>query len=288
MAHRLLHILTLIIVFISAGLLSCVKNDPESIPSYITIDSCSVETTYLLQGTSDNKISDAWLYVNEELIGAFETPVTIPVLNEGIANIRIKPGIKANGISDARELYPFLEPYEITTRITRDSTVKINPVYIYKEGTTFAWKEDFDDVRVSMKKTARSDTTVVITTNPEEVFEGGYSGKITLTEDKGFFEILTDTAYVLPQTGSRVFLEMNYKCETVLTVGVFVNGYSTMEQVSVLNLNPSAGWNKIYVNLTTAVTSDQNALDYSVFIGGIITEGVDMEENYIDNLKLIY
>ena len=288
MAHRLSYILTLIVIFITAGLLSCVKNDPENIPSYITIDRSYVETEYMLEGTQNHKITDAWLYVNEELIGAFETPVTIPVLNEGIANIRIKPGIKANGISDARELYPFLKPYEITTRITRDSTVIINPVYIYKEGTTFAWKEDFDDVRVSMKKTARSDTTVVITTNPEEVFEGGYSGKITLTEDKDFFEIITDTTYVLPQNGSRVFLEMNYKCESILTVGLFVNGITTMEQVSVLNLNPSAKWNKIYVNLTTAVTSDENALDYSVFIGGIITDGVDMEENYIDNLKLIY
>jgi len=288
MAHRLLHILTLIVVFISAGLWSCVKNNPESIPSYINVDTCYVKTEYLLAGTQDHKITDVWLYVNEELIGAFETPVTIPVLDDGIANIRLKPGIKANGISDARELYPFLDPYEITTRITRDSVVTINPTYEYREGATFAWKEDFDDVRVSMKKTSRSDTTVVITTNPEEVFEGGYSGKITLTEDKDFFEIITDTAYVLPQGTSKVFLEMNYKTESTITVGLYVNGYSTMEQVSVLNLNPSAEWNKIYVNLTTAVNSDGNALDYSVFIGGFITDGVTMEENFIDNLKLIY
>jgi len=51
-------------------------NPAEPIPSYIHIDKIDLTTDYSSQGTSSNKITDAWIYVDNELIGAFEMPVT--------------------------------------------------------------------------------------------------------------------------------------------------------------------------------------------------------------------
>jgi len=85
-----------------------------------------------------------------------------------------------------------------------------------------------------------------------------------------------------------VVLEMDYKTQSVITVGVFAFD-PLAHQVSVLNLNPTDGeWKKVYVYFTTAITSYINADNYKVFIGGYLDEDQDRSEIYIDNIKLLY
>src|SRR5687767_2026929 len=90
---------TLLIIsfLVSIPFTGCDKEEP--VPSYIHIDSISLNSIYSTQGTSDHKITDAWVFVNEQYVGVYELPATFPVLYEGTQNIRIKAGIKKNGIS---------------------------------------------------------------------------------------------------------------------------------------------------------------------------------------------
>ncbi|HPE86790.1 MAG: hypothetical protein PHU97_08310 [Bacteroidales bacterium] len=285
-----LFLMLLVFSVIQVFFISCGKTDPDSIPSYIAVDTSFLQSQSALTGSSSHRIVDVWLYADEQLIGAFETPVMIPVLEEGNVKLRFKPGIMANGIGESRQAYSFLSPYEITARLTRDSVVIINPVYTYKDNVQMVWIEDFEDLSANLKKSAKSDTSVLITTSPGEVFEGSASGKIVLTKEpsRQFFEVLSDTSYVLPQDGSTIVLEMNYKTETVFTVGVFVNTSTTMTQVSVLNLNATDTWKKVYIYLTTAVNTNSSALDYSIFFGGFIDEEASQSVVYLDNLKLLF
>ncbi len=288
MTHRLLHILTVLITaFVICT--SCVKNDEESIPSYISVDTSYLVSQSGFSGSPSHRISDVWLYVDEQLIGAYETPVDIPVLADGPVDIRMKAGIMVNGISDSRTAYEFYKPFETSLTLVRDSVIILNPQYTYKDNVTFKWIEDFEDFQSSFSRQRTSDTTMNITTDVSEVFEGNASAKIVLDTNAGvdFFEFVSDTNYILPQDGSSVVLEMNYKTESVLTVGIFA--YEPFaNQVSILNLNPTDEWKKVYVYLTTAITTYLNADYYTIFIGGYPDEGQEESVILIDNIKLLY
>jgi hypothetical protein len=93
--------ITLLLFLFIPLLFSCNKFDgDQTIPSYIHIDKITVvDNPTLNEGSLSNKITDAWVYVDEELIGAFELPATFPVLKKGKHKISIHPGIKLNGIS---------------------------------------------------------------------------------------------------------------------------------------------------------------------------------------------
>ena len=47
-------------------------------------------------GSITENITDVWVYIEDNLQGVYEIPVEFPVLEEGIKNIRVKAGIKAN------------------------------------------------------------------------------------------------------------------------------------------------------------------------------------------------
>lgn len=291
MAYRLYRVLTLLLVC-TLLFASCVENDTDLIPSYVHVDTSYLHTENGLSGSASHRIVDSWLYVDNQQIGVFETPVDIPVLDEGAVNLRFKAGVMANGISDSRRAYEFYDPYETDVVLVKDSVININPVYEYKDNVVFSWIEDFEDLQVSMKKTDISDTCMFITSDNTEVnpvYGKDACGKIVLTQEnsKDFFELISDTTYVLPQDGSPVVLEIDYKTESIITVGVFAFD-PLAHQVSVLNLNPTDTWKKVYVYLTTAITSYINSDYYKVFIGGYLDEDEEESVILIDNIKLLY
>ncbi len=272
-------------------LFSCNKSESDLIPTYIHVDSVQLVSNpeiAFMEGSLSHNITDVWVYVDEEFIGAYEVPVTFPVLKEGIHTLKIKPGILINGISTVRGEYPFYEPYTIDVNFVGDSVIAIFPKVKYKDFTVFKWVEDFEDNNSSLIKSSRSDTSVDVTSDPIHVFEGNYSGIIHMDELRFFFECLTSEAYELPRTGEDVFLEMNFKTNNSVTVGLFVNTYNEKFQTPVVILNKTGEWKKIYINLINAVNSNQFAVNYNVFLGAIKAEGVSNPEIIIDNLKLIH
>ena len=58
-------------------------------------------------------ISDCWVTFNGLFLGAYEMPSNIPVQMSGDINARISPGIKVNGVSSNRIIYPFYKEFEI-------------------------------------------------------------------------------------------------------------------------------------------------------------------------------
>ena len=60
---------------------SCSKEESDGIPAFINIDSI-----FLNDNITDN-ITDAWVYVNDNLQGVYELPVKFPILEEGDLSI---------------------------------------------------------------------------------------------------------------------------------------------------------------------------------------------------------
>ncbi|MDD5571886.1 MAG: hypothetical protein PHD97_12120, partial [Bacteroidales bacterium] len=153
----------ILVVFLFIAFSSCKVIDPaEAIPSYIRIGKIDLNTNYSTQGDSSNGIVDAWVYVDDQAIGAFELPVSIPVLNEGKRNVKISPGIKLNGMSGYRSIYPFYDSYVISNfELIKDSVRSIYPSVQYNANTKFYFKEDFE-MGTMLVKTSISDTSIVI------------------------------------------------------------------------------------------------------------------------------
>jgi hypothetical protein len=282
-------------VCLLAVLLSGCDNDKDSVlvPSYVTIDQFSITTDYG-QGTASHKISDAWVYVDETLIGAFELPARVPILTEGNQNITIRPGIKINGIASTRAIYPYLLPVTRQVRLVKDSAVSLSPINTrYRTNVTFPWLEGFELSGLTMDTTSKSTVALQRTSDPALVFSmpgesNSFSGLIQLTSDTSIFEVVTRETYEFPAAGSEVFLEMNFKTTNSIVVGVFYKTNGMQVQRPLLVLNKSDEWNKIYVNLTVPKYDTPGATEFRIFIGAQTDQGNEQATILLDNLKLVH
>lgn len=291
------HFLILLILSLPL-LLSCEKGSVEDIPSYIKIDRIKLAVSDG-QGTSSQKITDAWVFVDEELIGAFELRdtvpyLTIPILKAGKHKLKIYPGIKMNGIAATRVPYAFYSPIENTVNLVRDSVLNVGiPTVRYSNRTIFAWMEDFEQVSLSIDSTDRSLFKIQRTSDPQLIFNqpgdnNKFSGLVIVSSDSAIFECVSHEEFVLPKNGSDIFLELNYKTNNAVTVGLFVNTSSQTIQEPMLVLNRNLEWKKIYINLTSSVNMHQDANSFRVFLGIVKESDVPEARLLIDNIKLVH
>jgi hypothetical protein len=281
---------------LASVVISCQKTSELDIPSYITIDSISLHVSGD-QGTASSKIVDAWVYTNNDLEGAFELPASFPVLKSGHTIIRIQPGIKLNGIAETRAPYPFFDTISIPVTLTKENKVELGHLTAqYKPSTVFAWDEDFETSSISLDTTSRSSVKLYRVGDPSlsSTFPGEinhYVGKAEITNDSVIFECVSHDSFVfsktLPEEKDYVFLELNYKTNTPLTVGLFIYGTQIVQQ-GVVVINPSTNWNKIYVNLTPTVLLNMDATKFKVYFAAMKTTGADNAEIFIDNIKLLH
>lgn len=282
-------------VFISALFFSllfqaCKKlNQDEPVPAYLHIEKISLKTNYLQQGSNSAKISDAWVYVDDQLIGCFELPVTFPVLYEGIHKLKVRAGIKVNGIAASREPYPFYEIFEQTVELQKNTRLNVNPVVSYVSYAKFNFMENFDGVGIILAPgPAGTADTLKQTFVKKNVFEGNGSGYAHLKKNQLDFQCVSNTSYVLPRVGAPIFLEFNYKCNHSFFAGIYAHTNTSSTETSVIVVNPNENWNKMYVYLTPSINDAGNATDFNIFFSMRNQEAADSVWLLMDNLKLVY
>lgn len=280
--------LLLFIALVSIVHVRC--NKEESIPAYIRIDNITFSTVYSNQGSSSHKIVDAWVYIDDQLVGAFELPCTFPVLfREGDHQIKILPGIKENGISETRIPYPFYEMYTQIVSLVPGQVTKINPVTVYSKSAIFTWMEDFEGATPSICDSVNSDTTLQKIIAPADVFELTGSGGVFLGSAGTKYLGTSCNRYILPHGGAAVFLELNYKCNADFNVGII--GYNTNNTIDVqtisLTLRATNGWNKTYINLTKDIAGTANSTKFAIFFSMVKNDATAISYIYLDNIKLI-
>ena len=269
----------------------------QTIPSYLRIDSLGFITDNDIQGTNNQKIVDAWVYVDDDLIGGFELPATIPILVEGKHKLEIRPGILLNGIADTRTPYPCIEPININDfNFVKDSVVKAFGITSYLSNTEFVWMEDFEDASLAIRKSPNSDTGIV-RTQPAGA-QGAYiddfsqySGISYLDAGRNYLQLVSDDGngegFVFDR-GDFIFLELNYRNNIPIVVGVYIKLLdNTIEERLFLIINPTDTWNKIYVNFTPIVNETVDAVNYTIYIEAFMTENTGTSFVMLDNIKLV-
>jgi len=267
---------------------SCSWLDKDvQIPSYIYIPSYTFEALPG-DGTSSHNITDAWVFVDGQKIGAFELPATIPVLASGEVTVEIFPGIKLNGTAATRAVYTFYSRYTASHTLYSDSVIPIQPNATYVEGLSFDFIEDFESVGIIFEKTTRSDTIMMKSDDSLNVFEGLYAGHVVLEGSKDFFEVKSLNNYVLPQAGGFSFVELNCKSTVPFYIGVNANEFNFSTQHPIVVITPSDTWKKLYINLTPTVSRLQNAINFSLFFAAQLDSDETAGEIWIDNIKLLH
>ena len=269
----------IIAILLIISIISCKKSSDNDIPSYITIGN------FTLDGNSTHNITDAWVYIDDNLQGVYEIPANFPVLAQGSHKLRVKAGIKDNGIAGNRIPYPFYSSYIIDEQtFNPETTISITPVVSYLENATLDDKaEDFDGNGLNLET-----DSATFSIDDEMPIDGNY-GVITLTDSILLTELTTKEFSDLPQAGAPVYLELDYKCNTQFLVGLYINfPQSSILQKDLLWVRPKDEWNKIYINLTSTISEGVGADSFKIFIG--MQRDFTMESNtiHLDNLRIVY
>ncbi|MFO8055627.1 MAG: hypothetical protein R6U19_10770 [Bacteroidales bacterium] len=268
----------------------CEVIDPEDpVPSYIYIEDIQTHTK-TGQGTDKQQFSDAWVYLNHDLVGAFELPAMVPVIAEGENLISIKPGIKLNGISSTRASYPFMKQYETTVALQKEKIDTLDVDVSYFDAVEFPWgthgQEDFEQSGISLDSTPDSDAMIIRQTHT--VFEGQMAGHIELDSAGAVFYIESTHEFDYPGQNAQTFLEIHYKANNSFTVGLKMYNYTgTITQNPIVNVNPKNHWNKMYINLTPPLSRKPETSKYKVYLSGNINTDEEKGDFYFDNIKLV-
>jgi hypothetical protein len=279
---------TLVSVFM---LTSCAIFDREEpIPSYVGVSQLDLQTTYQVEGSNSHAITDCWLYVDDELIGVFEPPFAAPVLAEGQSKVELRAGIKKNGIAASRVAYPFFRPFvdDSSLVLNPESEHILTPSFEYLPSVNFVWKEDFEDLSLSLRNASGFQSDLNLERS-NQAFEGSGFGLVELNSSAASFKAYNSDPVVLPQFGAEVYLEMDYRCDSEFEVGYKVNyARGGVFEQSMVILNPTSAWRKIYIELGEEVSEETNALSFEIFFLGFLPDSMNQSEIAIDNLKLVH
>ena len=296
------------VTFFALLLPSCKKFEgSQTVPAYIYIKDVAVECDYFVYGANTHKIIDAWVYVDDNIVGCYELPAAFPVLKEGEHKVAVYPGIARDGIRDLRAEYPFMEPWEDKNVNFGEGVMDtLKPVFHYypvgvDENMHIAWLEDFDQggITVTMDTISSVDITLVSDSlawhDPEGIYSTKSAKLVLADASKKYRFATTEKFQDLPTGGSACMLEMDYKCSDTCQVGIrYLKDY-TLTNESIVRLRPTGAsgqepveWNKIYINIGPYLVDNETADYFQIYFASWSERNDGPQYFYYDNFKLIY
>jgi hypothetical protein len=270
---------------------SCAK--PVVTPAYIHIDSLALLTNPGQDGSNSHNIPDAWVYVDNQLVGAFELPATIPLPYNGTHTVQVSAGIKINGSVAERESYPFFKSWNSTMNLLPGARTVLKPVVSYAAyAHPFLWIESFETAGTSLIDTLVSDT--IMRKDSVQRYEGHFSGSAYLDGMPGKvpgtvhqrFQCQSAQTFIHNYPDEVVYLEINFKCNTKFYVGLI--NMANYNSTQYFFFSPTDVWKKTYVRLSDALAGVPIGTGYKVYFGMVKDLLLPVSEMHIDNIKLIH
>lgn len=285
---------------------SCREDLPAEKPVYFQVDRLFLQTNYDQEGSAHNRITTAWLFINNEPVGAFELPFTVPVLMpEGESDITIYPGVNLNGIQAIRAIYDAYEPIRLTRSKPEGAEEELDTIRFTQEELTTTYRpsydifivEDFDQSGVNLEALQGSDTAIIKVSDPDSVFSftpvnqnnpepNGKAGLITLQEDNTTAEFGSVAVYDLPPGLTNVYLEATYRSNVDIGFGLIALLSTGQTRRLTTRVFPKEEWSMIHMDLITEYLAEPNATGYKIYITARKPSSVNEARIFLDNLKL--
>ena len=270
---------------------SCVKNNPD--PAWLEVKEWTLQANpdlVNIEGELSHNFSDAWVFVNDKVIGVFEVPFKIPILQSGNCNIKLYPAVRNNGISGTKKIYPFVEKFEINTELIQNKTLTIEPVTKYSSYAQF-WIEDFEDAALKINTDATSADTMIVGNDPQ-IMKWNRYGIVTLNSIDTNWVAYTTDELALPK-GQEVYWEIDYYNTNAVTTGVIALSNSSApknnEYIRLNAQNPSSvKWKKVYLDLKEIVTNSSGSNSFLMSFQSKLDDGDSEGIIVIDNIKVIH
>lgn len=258
-------------------------------PSYLHIPSYQFNVRPG-EGTDNQKITEVWVYNDENLLGIYDLPAVVPIIDEGKANIQVFPGIKNNGLSNSRIKYVFCPSFDTSMTIVPGDSVSLIPKFSYYEQAVIE-ELGFESGNFLVQMPGNNGSFSAIT-DPEVVFEGNRCGKGTIgaTQSRLYYMRDENLGYV---AGNFYFLEMNYSANNKFSVGLLITEGGIETKYFALIINPTQtgsgnpDWNKIYIDFGDLPNKHPQATSFKFFVEMIPDESGKECELYLDNLKWV-
>jgi hypothetical protein len=262
----------------------------SAIPVYLDIQPFELTTNKTTEGANSSKITDVWVYVNQQPLGAYQLPCKIPVIAEGTIQVLLAPGIMKDASVIKRTAYPFYTSFIDTINFEKGKTYSIKPTTKYNSTLNFIYKEGFE-VGSSFNK-RNGDTSIIRSNDATNITEGyldNYIGKITLDAVHDTMQVISNTPLAIPTSGNTVFVELDYKCDIQFTIGLLVTSPSGVFEYWHLTLLSKNSWSKAYLNITDEINRSETGSKFQVLITAGSTKGdlVSTKNIYVDNIKII-
>lgn len=279
---------------VSAFYSGCKVFDPdEETPSYLYIKPFEVNVSNPSLGSGSDKITDAWVYVDGSFWGIYELPAYVPYFGTDSTRIIIRPGIKQNGISSKRVYYPFYQSYITYVNALALHTDTIQPTTDYTSVTNIVVNENFEAGNTF--ENTGGDTTMYLTTNPAEVFEGNQSAYFVIDTAHTEADFTTVSSYFVDYVGlSDIYMELNYKAENNFQIYFTAYTASSGNKIFKLNLTPTDkdgdgiyDWNKIYINFNDEIFL-LKPTSFKISVLANLEAGRTQSKIYLDNFKILY
>lgn len=284
-------IIGIVIITFITGFYSCnIINPDEPVPAYLHFNKFSFTDSVSKQPIAIenyHKFTDVWLFVDDQFKGAYELPATIPVLLEGNHKITAYPGILLNGIASTRSSYYYTSSFDAIRLLEPGLIDTVLPSTTYTSLTRFFINEEFEDSSTELDTTPESAAALEIITDPVHVFDGLASGKVSLANNGDKMVLMTDKFYLFTNKFKPVFLELNYKGNADFNISVDAYQNSSVYPISVLNIRQSENWNKIYIDLSSAIHGFPGTALFKLKITAEKKDSNPASEFYFDNIHLI-
>lgn len=283
-----IYIFSLTIFFLAT---SCDGKD-EIIPSYIHVPLTTPVAETNSFGSNSENIEYVWLYANDQQIGVFELPATVPVLEVGDAKITLRAGVKANGSTYNLQQYPFYNFYTETINFQETVVDTIRPLFTYRNETRVLLNNDFEennDFEVKFEEFANFTRTNIGT----DVFEDNYSGCINLFGNDvdtintnlilgtiSSFDLNRDNYY---------YVEFDYRNNTNFEFFVAgLDGDGLKIDDGTLTIFPTDDeWAKLYVNLTPTADIAEGGSGIQLVFRSVLPDTLTTGKICLDNIKLL-
>ena len=279
---------------------SCKKD--QIIPSYIYIPKLNSNGIYSISGSDSSEIYGAKVFVNNQLIGVYQTPVEVPIFAEGEHTIKTIAVVKKNGFPNDLIPYPYFEFSTDNVLLETDKTVDLTPTVEYlSTATVDYWFEDFENPSIKFVTTDNSTGDLVKTQNSELVFVDNSNGN-GANSTSGLFEFDNDSAYIKTLTNenfnykknTNVFVEINYKNNQPFFFDIVVfNQLGQVEKIpffqfkETINAEGELYWNKIYLEIGSVLNTIDLLVGFEICFEMQKDISVSNSIIVIDNVKLI-
>lgn len=283
--------LTYFLFAMSCGLLwsGCsIFDKAEEIPSYLYIQPFQLNTNNNIQGSNLHQIKDAWVSVDGQFIGVFPVPALVPVLATGTQEVTIFAGIKEGALASAREINPMFTKYVVSVNLAATEVDTLKPVVTYDSDAIFLVNETFETSN-SITDDLDGNIETKVITSTEDVYEGNKSGKIVLEDGNDLLEVGTNLFYEMPGNIRHVYLELDYKNDVDLQIGVKGQSSFTSEEIYKIGLYPTDDWTKLYLDITDEINTliFNGAEEFQIIFQAFNSTGEPVYI-YLDNFKLMY